>query len=169
MAVYTSAMRFIFLLLSLFVAHFCDAASHTDSVAKDIDEPYECSQKIRQLLRDPLSNSPDFKTIHEMTKWVEQRIPSQLSARFIEAGRTVSRTLEDWERHGMIHGPFWNTQALSELLIAQSDHFVGLAGCSKQDEFGVTFQVLKDQLYIPLNVESKPVESGLRNPTDVVG
>ena len=122
------------------------------------DQAGECSQTIRLLLRDPLSNSPDFVTIHEATKWLEEHLPAEFKTRFIEAGRTVSRSLTEWEQRGMIHGPFWNLRALSELLLAQSIRFSGIAGCSIKDDLGVAREILQDQIFIALDLKNKSVE-----------
>lgn len=153
-----SAMKVFLALLLVLGLCFCSAASH----AKDYsDQANECSHKIRQLLRGPLSSAPDFATIHDATKWLGEHLPEELKGRFIEAGLMMSRSLRDWEQHGMIHGPFWNIQALRELLAAQSNHFDGVAGCSLHDDLGVTREIVQDQLYIAMDLKEKSVQKSL--------
>ncbi|GEM_PF-5525050 len=138
-------------------------ASERDAGAQlaAIDEPYVCSQNIRQALRQPLAAAPDFTTIHEVTRWLAGRLPASIQSHFVEAGRAVYKSLNDWERHRIINGPFWNLQALGELIRAQDSHFVGIFGCSIRDESGVTFQVLQDQIYIVLDLKGKSVDRAL--------
>lgn len=158
MAAGTNAMKF-FLMLFLVLAA-CPSGAANQLPSKDYsDQANDCAQKIQQLLRDPLSKAPNFATIHETAEWLQGHLPAEVRARFIEAGREVSRSLADWEQHGMIHGPFWNIQALSELLIAQSGHFNGIAACGLRDELGVTREILQDQIFIAMDLRNKPVGS----------
>lgn len=111
MAAVTKAMKLPLVLLMLAVQ--CEAASTTSKERDYSDQAFSCSQKIAAVLRDPLSNAPNFETIHEATKWLGEHLPAEVRARFVDAGRAVSQSLADWEQHGMIHGPFWNLQALT--------------------------------------------------------
>lgn len=158
MAAGTNAMKFFLLLFLVLAAHPSEAASQLPGKEYS-DQANDCAQKVQQLLRDPLSNAPDFATIHDATKWLEEHLPAEVRAHFVEAGRGVSKSLADWEQHGIIHGPFWNVQALSELLLAQSSHFDGAAACALRDDLGVTREILQDQIFIAMDLRNKPVGS----------
>jgi hypothetical protein len=145
------------LLLGLTVQ--CVAADPVPKEKDYSDQAYACSQKVGLLLRDRLSNAPRFTTLRDATKWTEERLPTEVKTRFVEAGRSVSRSLADWEQHGMIHGPFWNLQALSELLIAQSNRFNGIAACELRDDLGVMREIVQDQMFIALDLKSNPIVS----------
>ncbi len=161
MAAVTNAMKPSFVLLFGLIVQ-CVAASSVTKEKDYSDQAYACSQKVGLLLRDRLSNAPRFTTLHDATKWTRERLPAEFTARFVEAGRSVSRALSDWEKQGFIHGAFWNLQALSELLIAQSSRFDGIAACELRDDLGVTGEVLRDQMFAVLDLKSKPIESMAR-------
>ena len=61
----------------------------------------------------------------------------------------------------MIHGPFWNIQALKELLNAQAPRFHDIGDCKIEDDLGVAYEVLQDQIFIALDLKNKPVEKVL--------
>ena len=95
-----------------------------------------------------------------MTTWLAVHLPF-VSARFVAAGHAVSHSLAEQERIGVIHGAFWNMQALSELMVAQSTQFNGVTGCRLNDDLGVTREVLQDQIFIALDLKNMPVERSM--------
>src|SRR5947209_8832931 len=145
MAAVTSWLRFVVPLLGL-AAQVSVAASPQSPAANTFsDQVEECVRGIKQILQGPLSNPPDFVAIHDVTKWLGEHLPKEVSARFSDAGQNVSQSLRAWEQHHMIHAPFWNIQALKELLNAQAPRFRGIAGCKVDDDLGVGYEIVQDQ------------------------
>ena len=158
MAVVTHRWSLLTVLFGL-AAYFSFAAdvAKGQAVNSVSDQTEQCIRNIKQAVQAPLSDPPEFASIGDLTKWLDKRLPEQIRARFVVAGRNVSRSLKDWEQHNMIHGAFWNLQALKEILIAQAPAFRGIADCKMEDELGAGYEILQDQIFIALDLGNKPI------------